>query len=113
MDLSHVRKLALALPEVTEEPHFDSTSFRIRGKIMATALADELFLNVMLKEPAREPFLTMHPDALEELVWGKKIWGVRVNLDHAGSDLVADLLEQSWKERAPKTLIKNYLSANG
>ena len=30
------RKLALSLPEVTEEPHFEKISFRIKKKIFAT-----------------------------------------------------------------------------
>lgn len=30
------RKLALSFPEVTEEPHFEKTSFRVKGKIFAT-----------------------------------------------------------------------------
>jgi hypothetical protein len=33
MTLSQVRRFALSLPETTEEPHFDRTSFRVRGKI--------------------------------------------------------------------------------
>jgi hypothetical protein len=31
-----VRRLALSLPETTEEPHHDMTSFRVGGKIFAT-----------------------------------------------------------------------------
>jgi hypothetical protein len=31
-----VRRLALALPEVTEAPHFDMAAFRVRTKIIAT-----------------------------------------------------------------------------
>lgn len=30
------RKLALSYPEVTEEPHFEKTSFRVKKKIFAT-----------------------------------------------------------------------------
>jgi len=31
-----VRQFALAMPEASEAPHFDMTSFRVRGKIFAT-----------------------------------------------------------------------------
>ena len=31
-----VRRLALSLPETTEAPHHDMTSFRVGGKIFAT-----------------------------------------------------------------------------
>ncbi len=105
MNLSDVRKIALALPEVTEEPHFDRTSFRVRGKIIATALSDEPFLNIMANEAIREPALAMHPDVLEKLFWGKKVCGVRVELKNASSDLVSDLLEKTWRSKAPRSLI--------
>jgi len=35
--LIDARRLAMSLPEVTEEPHFEYTSFRVRGKIFALA----------------------------------------------------------------------------
>jgi len=31
--LNDVRRFAMSLPEVTEEPHFAYTSFRVKGKI--------------------------------------------------------------------------------
>ncbi len=108
MNLSQVRKLALKLPEVNEEPHFERTSFRIRGKIIATAVADKPLLNVMACEAIREPMLAMFPDALEKLFWGKKVCGLTVNLEVAEPDLVADLLEKTWREKAPKSVINKH-----
>jgi hypothetical protein len=105
MKLSQVRKLALALPEVTEEPHFHLTSFRVRGKIIATAPPDEPSLNVMVGEAVREPVLAAHADCVEKLFWGKKVMGVRVDLRSAKSALVADLLRQAWRAKAPKSLL--------
>lgn len=109
MTLSLVRKLALALPEVVEEPHFDRTSFRVRGKIIATALPDEPFLNVMANEAIREPMLGMYPDVLAKLFWGKKVCGLRVDLGKADTALLSDLLEKVWMEKAPKTLVKTWV----
>ena len=39
-DQSDVRRLALAQPEATEEPHFHLSSFRVQGKIFATVARD-------------------------------------------------------------------------
>ena len=105
MKLAQVRKLALKLPEVIEEPHFDRTSFRVRGKIIATAIEGQYFLNVMASEATREPALAMYSDAVEKLFWGKKVCGVTVNLELADSELVEELLEKTWREKAPKSLL--------
>jgi hypothetical protein len=105
MDQSEVQKLALALPEVAETPHFNRTSFRVGGKIFATAIPNEPFLNIMLGETAREPALVMYSDCVERLLWGNKVLGVTVDLREAEPALVAELLEQAWKEKAPKSLL--------
>lgn len=107
MNLSQVQKLALALPEVTEEPHFHRTSFRVRGKIFATAVANEPWLNVMVGESVREPALHMYPDCVEKLFWGKKVMGLTVNLEKATQSIVAELLRQAWRAKAPKSLQSN------
>lgn len=107
MDLSEAQKLALALPEVTEEPHFHRTSFRVRGKIFATAVANEPYLNVMVGELVREPALHMYPDCVEKLFWGKKVMGLRVNLERASRPVVAELLKRAWREKAPKSMQSN------
>lgn len=104
MTLNQVRKLALQLPEVTEEPHFDRTSFRVRGKIIATAIEGGSSLNVMAGETTREPLLALYPDFVTKLFWGKKVCGVTVNLNSATSDLISELLENTWREKAPKSL---------
>lgn len=105
MKLSDVRKLALALPEATEEPHHHRTSFRVRGKIFATADPAENFLNVMVGETEREPLLNIYSNCLEPLYWGKKLMGVRVNLLEATPDIVAELLKLAWSDKAPRALV--------
>lgn len=104
MDQSQVQTLALSLPEVTEEPHFHRRSFRVRGKIFATAIPSDPYLNVLVGESVREATLLMHPECVEKLFWGKKVLGLRVNLGLATQPMVAELLKQAWKEKAPRSL---------
>jgi hypothetical protein len=104
---AQVRKIALSLPEVTEEPHFHRTSFRVRGKIFATVIPDEPFLNVMVGESTREPALSVCSHCVEKLFWGKKVAGLTVDLREAKPALVAELLAQAWREKAPKSLHAN------
>lgn len=42
MNLSQVQKLALALPEVAEEPHFHRTSFEVMA--MGAERSEQLYL---------------------------------------------------------------------
>jgi hypothetical protein len=103
ISLAQVRKIALALPEATESPHFQATSFRVRGKIFATA-PDEQTLHVFVGEEPRSQALALYPAFIEKLPWGAKIVGLRIHLSAAESAVVADLLTLAWRAKAPKAL---------
>lgn len=105
MNIAQVRSKALALPEVAEEPHFQSTSFRIRGRIFATVPPAEEFLHVFVREDDREPALAMYPEFIEKLFWGGKVAGLRVVLARAEPKVVAALLQRAWSHKAPKALV--------
>jgi len=102
--LDLVRRIAMSLPEVTEEPHFEYTSFRVKGKIFATAPPSGEHLHVFVPEEDREPVLVREPDVCEKLLWGGKVRGLRVWLGKAKKPLVTELLNKAWLHRAPKTL---------
>lgn len=101
MTLAEIRAFVLSLPDVTEEPHFHRTSFRVRGKIIATADPAEPFLNVMVGEDIREPLLAARTTGIEKLPWGRKIVGLRVDLDRARADVVQTLLREARRRRVP------------
>ena len=105
MKLSDVRRVAMSLPEVTEEPHFDFTSFRVKGKIFATAPPDGAHLHVFVADEDRDLALVTAPDVIEKLWWGGKVRGLRIALARAKTPLVADLLRKAWLRRAPKSLV--------
>ena len=106
MRLADARRIALALPEAAEAPHFDFTSFRVRGKIFATAPPDGAHLHVFVDDEDRERALELHPEFTEKLWWGKKVVGLRVKLAAAKAAVVKELLERSWKRKAPKALVE-------
>jgi hypothetical protein len=105
--LAPVRRLALSLPEVTEQPHFDYSSFRVRGKIFLTVPPGEQFLHVFVGEEVREPALAMYSEFLEKLTWGKKVLGLRVTLEQASPEVVRRLVRQAWEGKAPASLAKS------
>lgn len=102
--LERATAFALSLPEATEEPHHDMSSFRVRGKIFATVPPDGGHLHVFLDEPEAAAWVSEHPDGYELLRWGKRVSGLRVTLGRAPDDQVRELLEESWHRRAPKRL---------
>jgi hypothetical protein len=103
--LAEVRRYALSLPEVTEEPHFELTSFRVRGKIFATAPPGTEQLRIFVGEVERERALALHPGFIEKLFWGKKVAGLAVDLARAKPAVVKDLLHRAWTAKAPKSLL--------
>jgi len=105
MKIDQVRRFALSLPEATEAPHFESASFRIRGRIFATVPPGDALLHVFVDEEARETALALEPDCLEKLFWGGRAWGLRVDLAKAKPRVVESLLTQSWRGKAPKKLV--------
>ena len=105
MDLEAARQIALALPGAAEAPHFQYTSFRVRGKIFATAPPAGDALHLFLAETAREQALALHGAFVEKLLWGGKVVGVRVALGKADAKVVKALLKLAWEAKAPKALL--------
>src|SRR6266516_7807303 len=60
-DLAQAHRLALALPEVTEEPHFDMASFRVRGKIFVTVPPEGTRLHVFIDPLEVEGYVAQDP----------------------------------------------------
>lgn len=101
--LEQIRKIALALPEASEELTWDEVNFRVRGKIFAfpgnggsvTVKADQEELPALLDDPrfVPAPYLAR---------------GGWVRLDLAGSPVdweeVTELIQSSYRLIAPKRL---------
>lgn len=102
MTLDQVRQFAMSLPDVTEEPHFEYTSFRIGGKMVATAPPGGEYLHIFLDEGERVSALERYPDFLEELFWGKRAIGVRVLLSAAKAEVIKHLVETAYAAKAAK-----------
>jgi len=102
MTLAQVRKHALSLAGVTEEPHFDRTSFRVKGKIFVTARPSETHIHVFVPDEVREPALAIHSEIVSKLLWGGKVVGLRVELAKATPSVVRDLVEKAWSSKATK-----------
>jgi len=112
MKLAAVRKFAMSLPEVAEEPHFHMISFRVSGKIFVTAPPEGTHLHVFVDDALRGPALAAYPGFIEKLLWGGNVRGLRIALAAAKPDVVENLVRAAWEAKAPKsTLAKSAKSA--
>jgi hypothetical protein len=109
-DLDRVRRFALSLPGVTEEPHFEMSSFRVRGKIFVTVPPDGDRLHVFVDEAEVDVCVAENPAAFELLRWGQRIRGLRVDLAAAPAGRVQELIEDAWRRKAPKRVVADWLA---
>lgn len=102
MKIATVRRHALSLDAVTEEPHHHFSSFRVRGKIFVTVPPDETAIHVFLAEEDRERALALYPGWAEKLLWGGKAMGLRITLAQAPASAVKALVSRAHETRARK-----------
>ena len=100
MKMATVRRFALSLLDVTEQPHHAYSSFRVRGKIFVTVPPAEDVIHVFVAEMDRERALAMYPDWAEKLLWGGKVAGLRVVLAAAEASAVKALVRQAYDARS-------------
>jgi len=104
-DLENARRFALSLPGAAEEPHFDMASFRVSGKIFATAPPGGDLLHVFVDESEVRACVAEDPAAFEPLRWEQRIRGLRVRLAAAPAGRVAELIEEARRRKAPRRLV--------
>jgi hypothetical protein len=112
-DLESVTAFALSLPATTEEPHFDMSSFRVRGKIFATVPPDGEHLHVFVDEGEVHAAVAEDPAAFEPLMWGQRLRGLRIRIAAAPAPRIAELLEESWRRKAPARLAAGWDARRG
>lgn len=102
MSADEARRLALSLPEATEQDHHGRPSFRVAGKIFAT-LWDEQHMNLMLDEGGIATAVQEHAWCAERW-WGKRLAAASVDLERADRTVLAEMLADAWEGKAPKRL---------
>jgi hypothetical protein len=112
-DLEQARRFALSLPEATEEPHFDMSSFRVRGKIFATVPPAGAHLHVFVDELEVAASVAENPSAFEPLRWGQRLRGLRINLAASPAGRLQELIEESWRRKAPRRLVADLEARRG
>ena len=109
-----VRRIACALPEVTEKPWFGTPGFRVKDKgflrIRSEAegglvvfVPDLVDKEALLAADPAVFFTTPHYDGYPTVL---------VHLDKIGIDLLTELITDSWRIKAPKRVLQAYEATN-
>jgi hypothetical protein len=102
-----LRRIALALPEAHEAPHFDRTSFRVGTKIFATMTkgGDEAMVRVAPMSRIHA-LLASDPDVFFSYgAWTTKNGALGVRLREVDASTMRALVRDAWRGVAPKMLL--------
>jgi predicted DNA-binding protein (MmcQ/YjbR family) len=101
--LKLLRELALALPDTTEQPHFEKTSFRLKKKIFATYDEPKNQLCVKLSEMDQSIFSAFDRTIIFPVPnkWGKQGWTL-VDLNRASEEMVREILHTAYNQVGSK-----------
>ena len=98
----------MALPETSEQPHFDLVSWRVRDRIFATIPNEPRKLRIFVDETETAEMVAADSAAYDEVRWGKRVAGVEVDLSAADEADVVALLQSAWRRKAPKRVVAVY-----
>ena len=113
MTANEYRKIALGLPEASEESHMDHPDFRVKNKIFATLGPDEDWGALKLTPEQQEFLIRAEPKAFKPAsgAWGKRGYTI-VTLSEADEADVRSALTYAWRNTAPKSLVKQFDEKN-
>ena len=108
-----VRRIALSLPETTEKPWFGTPGFRVKDKgFLRVRTEAEGGLVVFVSDLGeKEALLASDPDRFFTTPHYDGWPVVLVNLAAVDLDELEELITESWRQRAPKRLLKAFDAA--
>ena len=101
--LRELRDMAFSLPETMEEPHFEKTSFRIKGTIFATYDQKNGTACLKLSPDDQSIFSSANGKIIYPVgnSWGKKGWTI-VELQHVKKESLSELVTAAYMEASRK-----------
>src|ERR1043166_4410110 len=108
MTAAEFRRIALSMPQASENKHMHHPDFRVGGKIFATlGYPDKDHGMVVL--PPKEQARLVQSNGIAFFP-AKGAWGKRgstcVRLDAVRSSVLRSAMEIAWRQRAPKSFYK-------
>jgi hypothetical protein len=111
MTANEFRRIALALPEATENAHMDHPDFRVQGKVFATLGYPAKGWGMVKLTPEQQHYFSKdHP---EVFVPAKGAWGRRgattFHLKSVSEGMMQQAISKAWRNTAPKHLAKEFV----
>lgn len=106
VDIETFRQMALALPEMSEHPHFKNKAFKVLGKkVVVTLNAAENRVCLKLSELDQYLFSAFDRTVIYPVPnkWGKQGWTL-VSLANVEPETLQDALRAAYCHVAPKRL---------
>jgi hypothetical protein len=105
-----VRRIALSLPETTEKPSYGCPGWRVKDKLFLRLRSDaEGGLVVFVSDLGeKEALLGSDPDKFFTTPHYDGYAIVLVNLPAIEVDELAELITDSWRNKAPARVLKTY-----
>ena len=111
-----VRRLGMALPEMAESTSYGTPALKVRKKLVCRmwsereynrdSVLDTEVLVVFCELDMKQVLLDNHPDALFTVPHYDGCGAVLVRMADVGLDDLADWIEDSYRLKAPPTLIR-------
>jgi hypothetical protein len=100
-----VRKLALALPGVEEGTSYGTPAFKVRGKLLARLREDGETLALRVGFDLRDLLMNADPETFYVTDHYRGYPYVLVRLPLVARTRLRGVLEEAWRQSAPKTLL--------
>ncbi len=104
--LDDVRRMALALPEVQEKPHFGMPAFRVADKGFVSVAKDHS--RVLLYLDAADVAAELALGDCQQLTRFDVLIGLDADLAALDTARLTRLLHQAWRHRAPKAVLRRH-----
>jgi hypothetical protein len=113
MKFEGVRALALALPGTEEGTSYGTPAFKVKGKLFVRLREDGALVLVLGAIGDREALMAEDPETFYITPHYENYPSVLINLDRIDKKYMAELLEESWRARAPKKLVAAFDADGG
>jgi hypothetical protein len=108
-----VRQIALALPGVEDSTSYGTPAFKVGKKFLARLREDGETLVLKIGFDEREMLMEVEPEVFYITEHYRGYPSVLVRLAKVHAPTLKRLLEQAWREAAPKRLLRSFDDEHG